>query len=219
MAYPGHSADDLQEDEDEAKAWIEAVTQLEKPEDESFEQWLRSGVVLCTLLNALKPGSIKKISTSTMPFKQMEQISLFLRGIRTLGVQEFEVFDTNDLYRGNDMRKVVQCIHSIGTAVKKSGWTGPQLGVKIASPNKRDFSEQQLLEARSATSKLTVGSAGFTERSEVLKAGITFGNDQSGHGAALNTWQTMGSAASTERLEVIDRGITMGSNAATRDLE
>ena len=122
-----------------------------------------------------------------MPFKQMEQISLFLRGIRTLGVQEFEVFDTNDLYRGKDMRKVVQCIHSIGTAVKKSGWTGPQLGVKIASPNKRDFSEQQLLEARSATSKLTVGSAGFTERSEVLKEGITFGNDQSGSGAALNS--------------------------------
>jgi hypothetical protein len=75
------------------------------------------------------------------------------------------------------------------------------------------------LEARSATSKLTVGSAGFTERSEVLNAGITFGNDQSGHGAALNTRQTMGSAASTERLEVIDRGITMGSKAATRDLE
>ena len=48
MAYPGHSADDLQEDEDEARAWIEAVTQLQKPDDESFEQWLRSGVVLCT---------------------------------------------------------------------------------------------------------------------------------------------------------------------------
>ena len=80
MAYPGHSADDLQEDEDEARAWIEAVTHLEKPADESFEAWLRSGVVLCTLLNALKPNSIKKISTSTMPFKQMEQISLFLRG-------------------------------------------------------------------------------------------------------------------------------------------
>ena len=59
MAYPGHSADDLQEDEDEAKAWIEAVTQLQKPDDESFEAWLRSGVVLCTLLNALKPGSIQ----------------------------------------------------------------------------------------------------------------------------------------------------------------
>ena len=53
----------------------------------------------------------------------------------------------------------------------------------------------------------------------MLKEGITFGNDQSGHGAALNTRQTMGSAASTERLEVIDRGITMGSKAATRDLE
>ena len=54
-----------------------------------------------------------------MPFKQMEQISLFLRGIGTFGVQEFEVFDTNDLYQGKDMRKVVQCIHSIGTAIKK----------------------------------------------------------------------------------------------------
>ena len=87
MAYPGHSADDLQEDEDEARAWIEAVTELQKPDDESFEAWLRSGVVLCTLLNALKPNSIKKISTSTMPFKQMEQISLFLRGIRLCGNQ------------------------------------------------------------------------------------------------------------------------------------
>ena len=29
MAYPGHSADDLQEDEDEARAWIEAVTELQ----------------------------------------------------------------------------------------------------------------------------------------------------------------------------------------------
>ena len=47
----------------------------------------------------------------------------------------------------------------------------------------------------------------------MLKEGITFGNDQSGSGAALNSRQTMGSAASTERLEVIDRGITMGSNA------
>ena len=86
--------------------------------------WLRSGVVLCTLLNALKPGSIKKISTSNMPFKQMEQISLFLRGIRTLGVQEFEVFDTNDLYRGNDMRKVVQCIHPSARLLKSQAGLG-----------------------------------------------------------------------------------------------
>lgn len=216
MAHPGHSAEDLHEDADEAKAWIEAVTDLQKPEDQSFEEWLRSGVVLCTLLNALKPGSIKKISTSAMPFKQMESISLFLKGARTLGVQEFEVFDTNDLYRGTDLRKVVQCIYSLGTAVKKSGWTGPQLGVKIASPNKRDFSEQQLQEARSATTKLCVGSAGFTERSAVIKQGVTFGNDQSGSGAALASHQTMGSAASSERLEVVDRGITMGADAATR---
>ena len=210
MAYPGHSADIYKRTRTKPARIEAATTKVEtSPRGLAAE---RRG--LCTLLN-LKPGSV---STRRRPCRSSRWAGdfSFLRGIRTLGVQEFEVFDTNDLYRGKDMRKVVQCIHSIGTAVKKSGWTGPQLGVKIASPNKRDFSEQQLLEARSATSKLTVGSAGFTERSEVLKEGITFGNDQSG--SALNSRQTMG-PASTERLEVIDRGITMGADAATRDLE
>ena len=77
MAYPGHSADDLQEDEDEAKAWIEAVTELQKPDDESFEAWLRSGVVLCTLLNALKPGSIKKSRRRPCPSSRWNRFLFF----------------------------------------------------------------------------------------------------------------------------------------------
>ena len=60
MAYPGHSADDLQEDEDEARAWIEAVTQLQKPDDESFEAWLRSGVVLVHVAQRPETGLHQK---------------------------------------------------------------------------------------------------------------------------------------------------------------
>ena len=99
MAYPGHSADDLQEDEDEARAWIEAVTQLQKPDDESFEAWLRSGVVLCTLLNALKPNSIKKISDLTFGLLRgfsamlMEAVgAAVLSTIEELDLRSYRVF-------------------------------------------------------------------------------------------------------------------------------
>lgn len=33
-----------------------------------------------------------------MPFKQMENISAFLRAIRLIGVEEYEVFETVDLF-------------------------------------------------------------------------------------------------------------------------
>lgn len=67
--------------EQEAIAWIEAVTG-EKPlvrEGETLASALRSGVVLCKLINCIRPGSVKEVNDSDMPFKQMENISLFLK--------------------------------------------------------------------------------------------------------------------------------------------
>ena len=180
-----------------------------------------------------------------MPFKQMENISFFLRGIRKLGVHEHDVrgraegdrgagrvdaagrsrrdaaapsqvFDTNDLFKGNDIGKVVQCIHSLGAAVKKS-YDGPKLGVTLATANKREFTEAQLQEARAATSKLTVGSSDKMERSEVLKTGVTFGNDSAGGGGTATTdasKMTSGSAATMERSNVMKTGITFGNAQA-----
>ena len=42
--------------------------------DAEFAEWLKDGTVLCEAINGLKPGSVKKISPSKMPFKQMENI-------------------------------------------------------------------------------------------------------------------------------------------------
>ncbi|EGB06553.1 hypothetical protein AURANDRAFT_29136, partial [Aureococcus anophagefferens] len=127
-----------------AEAWIEAV--IGEPMEGTFDEWLRSGVVLCKLLNGVAPGSVKKIATSAMPFKQMENISLFIRGIKKLGVHDSDCFDTNDLYKGQDIGKVVQCVHSLGSVVQKrcKDYAGPQLGVKLADANKREFTEDQL---------------------------------------------------------------------------
>ena len=196
-----------------AEAWIEAV--IGEPMEGTFDEWLRSGVVLCKLLNGVAPGSVKKIATSSMPFKQMENISLFIRGIKKLGVHDSDCFDTNDLYKGQDIGKVVQCVHSLGSVVQKrcKDYAGPQLGVKLADANKREFTEDQLKEARAATSKLSAGSSATMERSDVLKSGITMGNTYAGGaGSSEASKLASGSAATMERTGVVKAGITFGND-------
>lgn len=45
------------------------------------------------LVNTIKPGSVRKVNESRMPFKQMENISNFLKSCRTLGVAEHSLFE------------------------------------------------------------------------------------------------------------------------------
>ena len=83
-----------------AKLWIVDVirqdTKVESLED------LKSGVILCDLVNVIKPGSVTKISYSKMPFPQRENIDKFLEAVRNLGVPPEETFDTTDLYEARD---------------------------------------------------------------------------------------------------------------------
>merc|ERR1711870_63085 len=68
-----------------------------------MHDWLKSGVVLCNLANQVKPGSIAKINSSTMPFKQMENIKYFMDFARRVGVPESSMFGTPDLYEDKNM--------------------------------------------------------------------------------------------------------------------
>mmetsp|Transcript_26274 Transcript_26274/g.84992 ORF Transcript_26274/g.84992 Transcript_26274/m.84992 type:complete len:227 (+) Transcript_26274:97-777(+) len=204
---------------DEAVQWIEAVTG-ESMSGLTFDEWLRSGVVLCSLVNAIKAGSVKKVNgRSKMPFVQMENISSFLRAAKALGVKESDCFDTVDLYNGQDIGKVIQTIHALGSHVQTHGiYDGPRLGVKYASKNKREFTADQLAkEAGLATSKINMGSAGYMERSEVSKQGITFGNASVGAGATNEVSKTIaGSAGVMDRPEIKKPGITFGHDAQVR---
>ena len=116
--------------EREAQQWIEAVTGIRFAS--TFAASLKNGQLLCQLLNHIKPGTIARIETSNMPFKQMENISNFLRACRTLGVREYELFETVDLYEEKDIGLVVRAIHALGRAVQNSvpSFRGPHLGVK-----------------------------------------------------------------------------------------
>jgi hypothetical protein len=77
--------------------WIEAVTGQTRG-SQSFGDWLHDGQVLCALINTIQPGAVSKVETSSMPFKQMINISSFLRAARSLGVTETDCFETADLY-------------------------------------------------------------------------------------------------------------------------
>ncbi len=81
--------------EREVQEWMEAVTG-EAFGEGSFASQLRSGERLCRLANALRAGSVGKINSSSLPFKQMENISHFLKAIRALGVAEHDLFEVSN---------------------------------------------------------------------------------------------------------------------------
>ena len=56
--------------EGEVRRWIEAVTG-ERLGGGSLQQCLKSGVVLCRLVDAISPGVCMRPSTAAMPFKQV----------------------------------------------------------------------------------------------------------------------------------------------------
>lgn len=198
---------------DEAIGWIQAVTN--ETMEGTFDEWLRDGQVLCRLINTLSPGAVKKVNAGKLAFKQMENVSNFIRACKKLGMHESDCFDTNDLYTGNDIGKVVMTIHSLGSLAQSKipGWSGPAIGVKLAEKNAREFTAEQLAASKMATSKLTCGSSATMERTGVMKTGITFGNDQSGSGDGSATSKlTVGSSEKMERTGIMKTGITFGND-------
>jgi len=96
--------------EGEITSWIESVTGTRR--SGTFHEYLRSGVVLCKLMNAFMPGSCK-VQTSSMPFKIMENINAFLSGCTRIGLPPSDLFQTVDLYEEKNMNQVLLCLASL----------------------------------------------------------------------------------------------------------
>merc|ERR1711981_1335254 len=115
--------------------WIEEVLgsklEMEVKDQVDFGTVLKDGSVLCELINAISPGAVKKINTMKAPFKQRENIEMYLK--------EQDLFQVNDLYENKNLYMVVDNLNNLGGMTQKNGWDGPVLGVKQASENKRNF--------------------------------------------------------------------------------
>lgn len=95
--------------EAQAQSWIEDVTG--EAFQGNFAEELRDGRRLCNLMNVVRPGTVRRVNKSPgMPFKQMENISNFLKGCRAVGVPEYSLFETVDLFELKDLGLVVKCL-------------------------------------------------------------------------------------------------------------
>ncbi|XP_041598330.1 LIM and calponin homology domains-containing protein 1 isoform X1 [Vulpes lagopus] len=126
----------------EAQKWIEQVTGRSFG-DRDFRTGLENGILLCELLNAIKPGLVKKINRLPTPIAGLDNIILFLRGCKELGLRESQLFDPSDLQDTSNrvtvksldysrkLKNVLVTIYWLGKAANSSAsYSGTTLNLK-----------------------------------------------------------------------------------------
>jgi len=132
------------EKENDVRYWIEAVTG-ESFRNDDFQDSLKDGTLLCKLANTIQPGSIPKVNSSKLPFMQMENVGYFLKAAENMGLKRHDSFQTVDLYEGKNLPQVIQSLFNFGSVVQKlPGFSGPQLGIKMADKRSIEFTEDQI---------------------------------------------------------------------------
>jgi len=100
--------------------------------------------------------------------------SRFQAAIRKYGVGDEEIFQTADLFERRNIRQVCLCLHALArTTQLHPEYQGPKMGPKMATENKRNFSEDEIRQMR--------------DREIGLQAGQNKGATQAGHGGMGNS--------------------------------
>ncbi|TRZ14667.1 hypothetical protein HGM15179_012446, partial [Zosterops borbonicus] len=80
----------------EARRWLESVTR-QSFGTEDFRAALENGILLCDLINKIKPGIIKKINCLPTPIAGLDNINVFLKACENIGLKEAQLFHPGDL--------------------------------------------------------------------------------------------------------------------------
>ncbi|XP_036828258.1 LIM domain only protein 7b isoform X3 [Oncorhynchus mykiss] len=94
----------------EAQRWMEEVTNKSFGSN-NFRSALENGVLLCHLINQLKPGLIKRMNTLSTPMAGLDNVNVFLRACGTLGLHEAQLFHPGDL-QDLSTRATLRCVES-----------------------------------------------------------------------------------------------------------
>ncbi|KAI8089567.1 uncharacterized protein BX664DRAFT_297377 [Halteromyces radiatus] len=101
---------------------------------------LKDGVVLCNLVNQLRPGTIKTVGQKDLSFIKMDNITRFLQGARQLGLEDSQLFETIDLFEAKDMPRVIHTILTLSqlfikTEPEKYSWLQVKGGCSSSAPS------------------------------------------------------------------------------------
>ncbi|XP_075419085.1 LIM domain only protein 7 isoform X4 [Tenrec ecaudatus] len=127
----------------EARRWLEAVTE-KNFESKDFRASLENGVLLCDLINKLKPGIIKKINRLSTPIAGLDNINVFLRACEQIGLKEAQLFHPGDLQDLSNrvtlkqeetdrrVKNVLITLYWLGRkAHSNPAYSGPHLNLKV----------------------------------------------------------------------------------------
>ncbi|XP_039651293.1 LIM domain only protein 7b isoform X4 [Perca fluviatilis] len=126
----------------EAQRWIEEVTgKLFGCND--FRAALENGVLLCDLINQLKPGIIKRVNRLSTPIAGLDNVNVFLKACGKLGLNVSQLFHPGDLQdlssratvrrdeSNRRLKNVLITIYWLGRKAHLDAfYSGPQLNFK-----------------------------------------------------------------------------------------
>jgi len=93
----------------------------EKLGTQSLWEALRSGVVLCRLVNKIEPGAIKQFTNMKKmhALLERENINFYLEACWRLGMDSRDIFMTSDLYNARYMKSVLRNLTSLSHLAAK----------------------------------------------------------------------------------------------------
>jgi len=160
------------EQEQEAQSWIETVLGSKFPPGSTYDEALKDGIILCKLMNKLKPGCISKINTTGATFKMMENINLFQKALMAYGVAEIDVFQTVDLWEAKDISQVTCTLFALGRETyRHPEWAGPYLGPKPSDENVREFTDETIAAGKAVIGLQAGSNKGATQAGQNMGAG------------------------------------------------
>ncbi|XP_068430443.1 LIM domain only protein 7-like [Clinocottus analis] len=126
----------------EAQRWIEEVTRKSFGCND-FRAALENGVLLCDLINRLKPGIIKRVNRLSTPIAGLDNVNVFLKACGKVGLNVSQLFHPGDLQdlstratlrrdeTDRRLKNVLITIYWLGRKAHLDAfYTGPQLNLK-----------------------------------------------------------------------------------------
>jgi hypothetical protein len=132
------------EDMAQVRSYMEMTTGEPWSSDDMWES-LKDGIYLCKFINALSPGAVRKVNRPGMPFKEMENITMFLEACIKFGLRQNNTFRTPDLYekRVSYPKAIIDCILAVKRVSAKGSTKGKTIGKSWNDSDTANMRRQQ----------------------------------------------------------------------------